>query len=123
MLTRNNLKVGTNFQNRDYLTKGFIWTPNTNEMKFSLFGVHTKNLTNKKFQLSGRVEYRSINPSADDTFFSNIDADDVRKRDYLLASLGASAEKNLDNISIYNHLLLTSRAPILRFLLVSIALK
>ena len=111
MLTSKNLKIGTNFQNKDYFTKGFIWTPNTNEMKFSLFGVHTKNLTNKKFQLSGRVEYRSINPSADDTFFSNIDADDVRKRDYLLASLGASAQKNWDNISIYNHLLFTSRAP------------
>ena len=111
MLTSKNLKIGTNFQNRNYFTKGFIWTPKTNEMKFSLFGVHTKNLTNKKFQLSGRVEYRSINPSADDTFFSNIDADDVRKRDYLLASLGASAQKNWDNISIYNHLLFTSRAP------------
>ena len=111
MLTSKNLIIGANFQNRNYFTKGFIWTPNTNEMKFSLFGVHTKNLTNKKFQLSGRVEYRSINPSADDTFFSNIDAGDVRKRDYLLASLGASAQKNWDNISIYNHLLLTSRAP------------
>ena len=111
MITSKNLKIGANFQNRDYFTKGFIWTPNTNEMKFSLFGVHTKNLTNKKFQLSGRVEYRSINPSADDTFFSNIDADDVRKRDYLLASFGASAQKNWDNISIYNHLLFTSRAP------------
>ena len=111
MLTSKNLKIGANFQNRDYFTKGFIWTPNTNEMKFSLFGVHTKNLTNKKFQLSGRLEYRSISPSADDTFFSNIDADDVRKRDYLLASLGASAQKNWDNISIYNHLLFTSRAP------------
>ena len=75
MLTSKNLKIGANFQNRDYFTKGFIWTPNTNEMKFSLFGVHTKNLTNKKFQLSGRLEYRSISPSADDTFFSNIDAD------------------------------------------------
>ncbi len=111
MLTGKNLKIGANFQNRNYFTKGFIWTPNTNEMKFSLFGVHTKNLTNKKYQFSGRVEYRSINPSADDTFFSNIDADDVRKRDYLLASLGASAQKNWDNISIYNHLLFTSRAP------------
>ena len=111
MLTSKNLKIGANFQNRDYFTKGFIWTPNTNEMKFSLFGVHTKNLTNKKFQLSGRLEYRSISPSADDTFFSNIDSDDVRKRDYLLASLGASAQKNWDNISIYNHLLFTSRAP------------
>ena len=111
MLTSKNLKIGTNFQNRDYFTKGFIWTPNTNEMKFSLFGVHTKNFTNKKFQFSGRIEYRSINPSADDTFFSNIDADDVRKRNYLLASLGASAQKNWDNISTYNHLLFTSRAP------------
>ena len=110
-LTSKNLKIGANFQNRDYFTKGFIWTPNTNEMKFSLFGVHTKNFTNKKFQFSGRVEYRSINPSADDTFFSNINPEDVRRRDYLLASFGASALKNWDNISIYNHLLFTSRAP------------
>ena len=65
----------------------------------------------KKFQLSGRIEYRSINPSADDTFFSNIDPDDVRKREYILTSFGASAQKNWDNISIYNHLLFTSRAP------------
>ena len=56
MLTNKDLKIGANFQNRDYFTKGFIWTPNTNEMKFSLFSVYTKNLTNKKFQFSGRVE-------------------------------------------------------------------
>ena len=111
MLKSKNLKIGANFQNRDYFTKGFIWTPNTNEMKFSVFSVHTKNLTNKKYQFSGRIEYRSINPSADDTFFSNIDPEDVRKREYLLASIGASAQKNWDNISIYNHLLFTSRAP------------
>ena len=111
LLKSKNLKIGANFQNRDYFTKGFIWTPNTNETKFSLFGVHTKKLTNKKFQFSGRVEYRSINPSADDTFFSNIDADDVRKRNYLLASFGASTLKSWDNISIYNHILYTSRAP------------
>ena len=27
-----NLKIGANYQNRDYLTKGFIWTPNSNEL-------------------------------------------------------------------------------------------
>jgi iron complex outermembrane receptor protein len=111
LLTSKNLKVGANFQNRDYLTKGFIWTPNTSETKLSLFGVHTLSLTNKKFQFSGRVEYRSINPSADDTFFSNINPEDVGKRNYLLASFGASTLKNWDNISIYNHILYTSRAP------------
>ena len=111
LLTSKNLKVGANFQNRDYLTKGFIWTPNTSETKLSLFGVHTLSLTNKKFQFSGRVEYRSINPSADDTFFSNINPEDVGKRNYLLASFGASALKDWDNISIYNHILYTSRAP------------
>ena len=111
LLTSKNLKVGANFQHRDYLTKGFIWTPNTSETKLSLFGVHTLSLTNKKFQFSGRVEYRSINPSADDTFFSNINPEDVGKRNYLLASFGASALKEWDNISIYNHILYTSRAP------------
>jgi len=111
LLTSKNLKVGANFQHRDYLTKGFIWTPNTSETKLSLFGVHTLSLTNKKFQFSGRVEYRSINPSADDTFFSNINPEDVGKRNYLLASFGASALKDWDNISIYNHILYTSRAP------------
>ena len=111
LLTSKNLKVGANFQNRDYLTKGFIWTPNTSETKLSLFGVHTLSLTNKKFQFSGRVEYRSINPSADDTFFSNINPEDVGKRNYLLASFGASTLKSWDNISIYNHILYTSRAP------------
>ena len=111
LLTRNNLKVGANFQNRDYLTKGFIWTPNTNEIKFSFFGVHTRNFNNKKFQLSGRIEYRSISPNAENTFFSNIDPNEVRKRKYILTSFGASAQKNWDNISIYNHLLFTSRAP------------
>ena len=90
LLTSKNLKVGASFQNRDYLTKGFIWTPNTSETKLSLFGVHTLSLTNKKFQFSGRVEYRSINPSVDDIFFSNINPEDVGKRNYLLASFGVS---------------------------------
>ena len=111
LLTRNNLKVGANFQNRDYLTKGFIWTPNTNEIKFSFFGVHTRNFNNKKFQLSGRIEYRSISPNAENTFFSNIDPNEVKKRKYILTSFGASAQRNWDNILIYNHILFTSRAP------------
>ena len=106
-----NLKIGANYQNRDYLTKGFIWTPNSNETKISFFGIKSKDVSNLKLQFSGRLEYRSINPSVNNSFFSNIDASNVKNRHFTLASFGWSALYIRDNFSIYNHLLYTSRAP------------
>ena len=106
-----NLKIGANYQNRDYLTKGFIWTPNSNEMKMSLFGIKSKNVSNLKLQFSGRLEYRSVKPSVNNSFFSNIDASSVKDRHFTLASFGGSALYTWDNFSMYNHLLYTSRAP------------
>ena len=45
LIASKNLKIGANFQNRDYFTKGFIWTPNTNETKFSFCPTCGNNLT------------------------------------------------------------------------------
>ena len=106
-----NLKIGTNYQNRDYLTKGFIWTPNSNETKMALFGIKSTDVSNLKLQLSGRLEYRSVKPSVNNSFFSNIDASSVKDRHFTLISLGASALKEWNNFSMYNHILYTSRAP------------
>ena len=110
-LVGENLKIGANYQNRDYLTKGFVWTPNSNEIKMALFGIRSKNISNLKLQFSGRLEYRSIKPTVNNSFFSNIDASNVKNRYFTLASFGGSALNEWDNFSIYNHLLYTSRAP------------
>ena len=110
-LIGNNLKIGVNYQNRDYLTKGFIWTPNSNETKMAFFGIKSKDVNNLKLQFSGRLEYRSIKPSVNNSFFSNIDASKVQSRHFTLISFGGSALNKWDNFSIYNHILYTSRAP------------
>ena len=102
-----NLKIGANYQNRDYLTKGFIWTPNSNETKMSFFGIKSKDVSNLKLQFSGRLEYRSVKPSVNNSFFSNIDASSVKDRHFTLASFGGSALYTWDNFSMYNHLLYT----------------
>ena len=111
LLSGETLKVGINYQNRDYLTRGFIWTPNSNETKLAVFGINNRKYDNLKLQFSGRIEYRSINPSVEDTFFSNIEPKDVKKRDFILFSFGISALNKRKNYSIYNHILYTSRAP------------
>ena len=110
-LTGENLKIGANYQNRDYLTRGFIWTPNSEESKISLFGITNRDVGNLSLQFSGRIEHRSIKPSVGDSFFSNIDPSDVKKRSFTLMSLGGSALNKWNNASMYNHILYTSRAP------------
>ena len=111
LLSGETLKIGINYQNRDYLTRGFIWTPNSNETKLAVFGINNRKYDNLKLQFSGRIEYRSINPSVEDTFFSNIEPEDVKKRDFILFSFGISGLNKRKNYSIYNHILYTSRAP------------
>ena len=111
LLSGETLKVGINYQNRDYLTRGFIWTPNSNETKLAIFGINDRKYNNLKLQFSGRIEYRSINPNVKDTFFSNIEPKDVKKRDFTLISFGASTLSESKNYIIYNHILYTSRAP------------
>ena len=111
LLSGEALKVGINYQDRDYLTRGFIWTPNSNETKLAIFGINNRKYKNLKLQFSGRIEYRSIKPSVKDTFFSNIEPNDVKKRDFTLVSFGISTLNKSKNYSIYNHILYTSRAP------------
>ena len=111
LLTRKNLKIGARYQNRDYLPQGFVWTPNTNESKIALYSIADKNFSNFKLQLSGRLEQCLIKPNAEDSFFSNINASDVKARSFTLLSFGISTLSQLEKYSIYNHILYTSRAP------------
>ena len=111
LLSRKKLKIGSNFQHREFLVDGFYWTPNTVEKKLAVFGIRNSIIKGVEIQMSGRIEYRTINPRTNDTFFSNLNETEVKPRDFLLFSYGISSLKKWGFSSFYNQILYTSRAP------------
>ena len=105
------LKIGSLYQSREFLAGGFYWTPDTHEKKLAVFGFNKLNIYNIDSQISARIEYRSIIPESNNSFYSNLEPLDVKTRNFLLLSAGLSISKKWNNFAIYNHILYTSRAP------------
>ena len=104
-------KIGALYQSREFLAGGFYWTPNTYEKKLAVYGINGLNINNLDFQFSTRIEYRTISPETNNSFYSNLEPSNVKTRNFLLLSGGLSISKTWNEFAIYNHLLYTSRAP------------
>ncbi len=71
-------ELGSSFDYRYFSAGGFYWTPNTSEMKMSLFGLQENELLGFAMQLSFRAEHSLISPEVK-TKFSNLEVEDVIK--------------------------------------------
>ena len=104
-------KLGGLYQRKKFIAGGFYWTPNTYEDKLAIYASKKGVIFGYDTNYSGRIEHRSIRPRSGETFFSNLDANEVRNRQFTLVSGGVSFFKERENLSNYYQILFTSRAP------------
>jgi len=104
-------KIGGLYQRKKFIAGGFYWTPNTYQDKLAIYASKKGVIFGYDTDYSGRIEHRSIRPRSGETFFSNLDANEVRNRQFTLVSGGVSFFKKREYLSNYYQILFTSRAP------------
>ena len=85
-LTGKQLTLGSLFQYRDFKAGGFYWTPDTEEIRGSVFGLFQKDIKDLILQVSSRIEYLSIMPETSFLFLSNLNESEVINRDFIIFS-------------------------------------
>ena len=85
-LTGRQLTLGSLFQYRDFKTGGFYWTPDTEEIRMSVFGFFERDIKELTLQVSSRFEYLSVMPETSSLFLSNLNDDEVIDRDFIIYS-------------------------------------
>ena len=111
ILSNDRIKVGSSFQYRDYKAGGFYWTPDTEEIKVSIFGLYEKKINKTVYQFSTRIENLFIKPERSFLFLSNIDEDKVTNRNFTIFSVAVGGYKNWNKWRLSYGGMLASRAP------------
>ena len=103
-------ELGSSFDYRYFSAGGFYWTPNTSEMKMSLFGLQENELLGFAMQLSFRAEHSLISPEVK-TKFSNLEVEDVINKQFSFISFAGSAIKKWQNWQWSNTIMRTGKTP------------
>ncbi len=109
-LRKPGLQIGSLLLYRDFVAREFYWTPDTEEINIALFGLIEKEVNQFTLQFSARSEHLSVIP--DVTYnLSNIETDDVKKRNYSLTSAGFSVFRNWNRWEVSITSMHTGRVP------------
>ena len=103
-------ELGSSFDYRYFSAGGFYWTPNTSEMKMSVFGLQENELLGFAMQLSFRAEHSLISPEVK-TKFSNLEVEDVINKQFSFISFAGSAIKEWQNWRWSNTIMRTGKTP------------
>ena len=104
------LHIGSLLQHRDFQAGGFYWTPDTKELNVAIFGLIEREINKFILQLSSRAEYLSVTPEIHHGV-SNIDIDQVVKREFSIISAGIGIFRNWQNWELSLSTMLTGRTP------------
>lgn len=85
-LTGRQLTIGSLFQYRDFRAGEFYWTPDTEEIRLSAFGMYQRDIEKMILQISSRLEYLSVIPETSFLFLSNLNESDVTNRNFIILS-------------------------------------
>ena len=105
------LTLGSLFQYRDFRAGGFYWTPDTEEIRVSIFGLFQKKVNKTTIQLSSRLEHLSVVPETSFLFMSNLDESKIRKRDFTILTGSAGLFRSWDNLDVSLATMIAGRAP------------
>ena len=103
-------EFGSSFDFRYFSAGGFYWTPNTTEIKMSLFGLQENELLGFATQLSFRAEQSFISPEVK-TKFSNLEVEDVVNKQFSFISFAGTAVKEWQNWQWSNTIMRTGKTP------------
>ena len=109
--TGKQLTVGSLFQYRDFKAGGFYWTPDTEEIRMSLFGLFQRNIKDLILQISSRVEYLSVMPETSFLFLSNLNDTEVINRDFTILSGAVGLFRSWNNWELSFVTMITGRTP------------
>ena len=109
--TGKQLTVGSLFQYRDFKAGGFYWTPDTEEIRMSLFGLFQKNIKDLILQISSRVEYLSVIPETSFLFLSNLNDTEVINREFTILSGAVGLFRSWNNWELSFVTMITGRTP------------
>ena len=103
-------ELGNSIDIRYFSAGGFYWTPNTTEIKMSLFGLQENELLGFSTQLSFRAEQSFISPEVK-TKFSNLEVEDVVNKQFSFISFAGSAVREWQNWQWSNTIMRTGKTP------------
>ncbi|MEC7981282.1 MAG: TonB-dependent receptor [Candidatus Neomarinimicrobiota bacterium] len=103
-------ELGNSIDIRYFSAGGFYWTPNTTEIKMSLFGLQENELLGFSTQLSFRAEQSFISPEVK-TKFSNLEVEDVVNKQFSFISFAGSAIREWQNWQWSNTIMRTGKTP------------
>tara|TARA_Y100001970_G_scaffold157118_1_gene192255 strand:- start:406 stop:2634 length:2229 start_codon:yes stop_codon:yes gene_type:complete len=104
-----NTIIGAELDYKQFSSGGLYFTPNTNELNFSIYAFNEIDLKNLTLLSSLRLSHLSIKPNQYN--YNNIDSEQVRNRrfDYFSSSLGI--KKSINKFEINSWFMNTMRAP------------
>ena len=110
-LTGEQLTRGSLIQYRDFRAGGFYWTPDTEETRFSVFGLFQRNINKMVLQISSRLEYLMIEPETSDLFMSNLNEEEITKRDFTILCGSVGLIRSWSNLEVSLATMITGRTP------------
>ena len=110
-LTGEQLTLGSLIQYRHFRAGGFYWTPDTEETRFSVFGLFQRNINKMVLQISSRLEYLMIEPETSDLFMSNLNEEEITKRDFTILCGSVGLIRSWSNLEVSLATMITGRTP------------
>ena len=109
-LTGLNKEIGAVIQYRMFKAGGFYWSPNTSESNLSIFGFRQRNIFGLIGQFSFRGEYSIVDPELG-LRYSNINSNNVNKKNFGFISISASLIKSWENWQFSTSIMRAGRTP------------
>ena len=106
-----NTIIGSELNYKKFDPSGYYWTPETNELDFSIYGFHEKEFDSFDLLSSFRMGLLSIKPKRNNRSFANLNVEDVRNRDFKYFSSSLGIIKYIDKFEINSWLMQTMRGP------------
>ena len=103
--------LGAEFNYKEFLPGGFYWTPSTDELNIELYGFTENEYNNFDLLSSFRLGYLTVKPNQNNLSFSNLDIEDINKRNFKYLSSSIGIRKIINKFEINSWIMNTMKAP------------
>ena len=103
--------LGAEFNYKEFLPGGFYWTPPTDELNIELYGFTENEYNNFDLLSSFRLGYLTVKPNQNNLSFSNLDIEDINKRNFKYLSSSIGIRKIINKFEINSWIMNTMKAP------------
>ena len=103
--------LGAEFNYKEFLPGGFYWTPPTDELNIELYGFTENEYNNFDLLSSFRLGYLTVKPNQNNLSFSNLDIEDINKRNFKYLSSSIGIRKVINKFEINSWIMNTMKAP------------